>query len=1478
MNVKLAPLIIQVRLFLLVLIISGCTLEGKISSLESATSKLAQLSLKVQDNKSTRVLIEEGTLVLASAILDKPRNKDIPLTVKITSANGDARVDERFSNYTKTVIIPAGGVAAFLSIQSANDVIYQGSDEEFTLTIETQETEGLKQNSSSLTLVVQDNEPKPTISFLTGTQNRNEDSGTGQVSVELSNVAINTVSVRVVAQDVAPAAAGTDYNFSSQILTFAPGEVSKTVSYSVLNRPGIQLARQFKLVLTDAVNANVTINNVGPNTKEHVVTILDVDRPMLAINNVTTNEGSPAAFAVTLSENFSGPVTVNYTVVPVGTGVAAVAGTDYVAASGTLTIPANTVSVPLNVTTINNPGVCDPNKSFKVVLSNPTDAVLGQSEGIGTILDITNPSVNLSSANLAVTEGTNATVNVELSQACPTRNVSVQYSTVAGTATTAIDYSTASGATISINAGQTMATISVPTADDALNEFDETFNITLANPTNASLGGTTSTAVTILDNDVAPTVTLSSASPSVSEGGAAMNLTATLSALSGKNISIAFTVSGTATQGVDYTLTASPVSIPAGTLNVNVVLTPIEDTNYEGNEDVVVTLGAPTNATLGATTAQTVTILDNDLGSFSISGVVGASDTTVDGNLSNGVVPGFNWTSSAGANNYKISVLSNDLATVVCAEQDAGNVLTYQFTAPICTLNAGTSYRVRIRSTDGTNFQSASNVDYQFYVNASPVLGANGEGPWYVMASGTIDINAAWAASPAVGVVTDPDGDAVTFTAVGNGSLGTVTNNSTSLRYTPTSVTVHGQDSITYTITDSRGGTRTGAILINVMQPFTWTGNTSSAWNVAGNWCGTSINISKTSCIAAVASPAATNTIYFNSTCASTFTCTPTTNANVSVKGVVITSNGFTQGNGFTLTVGSDGLRQSGGIFVGSSGTTASDNITLGSAVISSGTFKATAAKMIVNGTWNLNGAVDWNHRNGTARFPQGAGVSMGGKTFFNLEAASTLDFNNETVRIENDLTVEGGYNFYLNSGTLEIVRNLNIGSLSGYGTTGSALLKVVGGPAGSVISGTSPGSIPSLIIDAGLNPVTLSGDINIASYKTQYKYLSSGTFSTSGSTLRFAYEGVPVSMNFTPGSVNYNNVVIGRANLGGDTLNVDGNLELLGGYDAYVNNGTILVKGNVSASTADGYPNVGTVLVKVIGNPSGSTISGVAGSGIPNLEIAAGANNVTLSGIINITGNYAGGLTYKVSSVGTLTTTGSTLGIAGPPNEFVPGTYTYNNVKIAPGYSADLKNATLNVGGTLTYEGMSSLNNGTINAYGDVSSSSPSAGYGLYGSVVTYLKGNSSGQTVSSDLNTSSIPNLVIDTGSNPVTFATTVSVSDSFTITSVGTLNVSGSTLFTRTGGYSNFLFDAGSGANNKTLENLTVLNPNSVLSNPLTLTGALTMNNSNFNMSGNSLSVKSISMGAPSVLTKSGGTLTVDGSVISGTGAMYGGTVNP
>jgi MYXO-CTERM domain-containing protein len=121
--------------------------------------------------------------------------------------------------------------------------------------------------------------------------------------------------------------------------------------------------------------------------------------------------------------------------------------------------------------------------------------------------------------------------------------------------------------------------------------------------------------VTIHDNDFPPVVTVAATTAGAAEEGLApgtFTFTRTGSDTSA-SLTVKFAVSGTATSGTDYASIGTSVTIPAGSASATKTVTPIEDTDVEGDETVLVTLVADAGYDIGAASSATVTIAENDV-------------------------------------------------------------------------------------------------------------------------------------------------------------------------------------------------------------------------------------------------------------------------------------------------------------------------------------------------------------------------------------------------------------------------------------------------------------------------------------------------------------------------------------------------------------------------------------------------------------------------------------------------------------------------------------------------------------------------------------------------------------------------------------------------------------------------------------------------------------------------------------------------
>src|SRR5205085_2498911 len=96
-----------------------------------------------------------------------------------------------------------------------------------------------------------------------------------------------------------------------------------------------------------------------------------------------------AVFTVTLSAASPQAVSVQFATAS-GT---ATAGSDYQSTSGTLTIPANSLTGTISVPVIGDT-VIESNETFVVNLSNPVNGTISTGQGTGTIVDDDDPGTN----------------------------------------------------------------------------------------------------------------------------------------------------------------------------------------------------------------------------------------------------------------------------------------------------------------------------------------------------------------------------------------------------------------------------------------------------------------------------------------------------------------------------------------------------------------------------------------------------------------------------------------------------------------------------------------------------------------------------------------------------------------------------------------------------------------------------------------------------------------------------------------------------------------------------------------------------------------------------------------------------------------------------------------------------------------------------------------------------------------------------
>ncbi len=201
------------------------------------------------------------------------------------------------------------------------------------------------------------------------------------------------------------------------------------------------------------------------------------------------------------------------------------------------------------------------------------------------------------------------TVSIPVSLSAPAGDlVTVHYRFTGGSATNGADY-VGTDNVLAIPPGATESKIPVTILRDAMEEPSETIEIMLSDPTNATIG--TSMHTITINSDILPRVQFS-APTSTADEAVSPTFALELTTPSTAAVNVDYVVTGTATSGVDYTLTQGRVTFPPGTTSQQLMLPITDDLLDEFDENVLVTLTSSQNAVVGSTASHDHAIIDND--------------------------------------------------------------------------------------------------------------------------------------------------------------------------------------------------------------------------------------------------------------------------------------------------------------------------------------------------------------------------------------------------------------------------------------------------------------------------------------------------------------------------------------------------------------------------------------------------------------------------------------------------------------------------------------------------------------------------------------------------------------------------------------------------------------------------------------------------------------------------------------------------
>lgn len=462
----------------------------------------------------------------------------------------------------------------------------------------------------------------------------NEDAANVSLTLTRSGLLSRPVTLGYRTQN-STATAGTDYVAVDSTVTFAAGQSAVSVSIPLIDDLNTEPNETFVVSLSTTAGSGVTLRSFNAST----VTIVDNDPKIsFSASQYSADEGQNAVLTVVRNGNSGLTASVDYQT----SNGTAVSGADYPATSATLTFNAGetqkTISIPLT-----DDGVAEQDEYFLITLSNPNGAEL-QSPNIATVTINSTPArfgfvasdeateiANCSSTcvfvdYLAIESAGSKTISVARTGDA-TIAASVNYATSALTATNGVDFTAAAG-TLNFAPGETLKTFVVPIADDTIRENNETFRVTLSNPSAGAVLANSQRNVTIRDSFTGFISPSRNALGYVTNFGSVLlnqfstfenagTATITLSRVGDTSTpaTVQFSTSGgTATAGVDYTSVSGSLTFSAGQRQQSFEVPITPDSDNEGDETVGVQLQYVSGETTMVNATGTLTIREAIVG------------------------------------------------------------------------------------------------------------------------------------------------------------------------------------------------------------------------------------------------------------------------------------------------------------------------------------------------------------------------------------------------------------------------------------------------------------------------------------------------------------------------------------------------------------------------------------------------------------------------------------------------------------------------------------------------------------------------------------------------------------------------------------------------------------------------------------------------------------------------------------------------
>jgi len=575
------------------------TIMKKIRLGESGTGAGSLSGLATDVNFVTTSQTAEETKGTLVAVLQLNQIATDLVTIPF-DVTGTATQGTDYTISASPVTISPGATTTTIYINLINDAIAEGTEALFIgIGTPTNATRG-PQNIHMVTIT-----DPPFVSFTIVDSIKLESDSTTALNIVLSKASTQDVTIPIVSGGTATW--GDDYQTNPNPVVIPSGSLSTLLTVTIYD----DLIDEDQEIA--ALGLGSPTNALLGAIPMHLMTIVDNDGLpevfFFTPNQIVSEEIGTFTTQVTLSSISSKAVVVPYSIS--GTTIPA----DYIIHNPSpILFPPGTQTFDINMSILEGDG-WEVDETLILTLGSPTHAIVG-SPGAQTIViteSSAEPDVYFSTSTQNTPEGDHVVnILVQMSNAWSS-DVVIPF-TVSGTATegSGQDYQVTSDP-MTIPIGYTQGMIQVQINEDNLDESDEQIIFTMGTVVNGTASSPSVQTINILDNDSPPEVNFVFDEVNKFETSGTFSVLITLGSTATQDVTIPLNLSGSATNGSDYTISTTSFVIPSGSSSKSFNITIINDSSYDPDEKIIIDLGTPVNAVLGSNIQYTVNIEDDEL-------------------------------------------------------------------------------------------------------------------------------------------------------------------------------------------------------------------------------------------------------------------------------------------------------------------------------------------------------------------------------------------------------------------------------------------------------------------------------------------------------------------------------------------------------------------------------------------------------------------------------------------------------------------------------------------------------------------------------------------------------------------------------------------------------------------------------------------------------------------------------------------------